>query len=484
MSWETVIGLEVHVQLNTRSKMFSGAATAFGAPPNTQACAVDCALPGTLPVLNAVAIRKAVLFGLAVEAQIAPLCHFERKNYFYPDLPKGYQISQLAAPILSGGALEIALPEGNRSIPLTRAHLEEDAGRSIHDRFPGFSAIDLNRAGTPLLEVVSEPVLRGAEEASAYLRALHTLVRYLDICDGDMSQGSLRCDVNLSLRRSGERALGVRSEIKNLNSFRFVERAIRYEEQRHRQLLEQGEKPQQETRLYDAERDETRAMRSKESDEDYRYFPEPDLLPVELSDAFVEELRAALPELPRQLRERFAAQYHLGEQVVAQLCEDPAWAHYYEQAVAAQGDPQLSANWMLGELAAYLNRTGTDVRRCPLPAEQLGVLTRRVAEQRISGKIAKSVFEELCRGEQGVDAIIAARGLEQISDSGAIGALVDEVLKECADQVAAYREGAPPKRKKMLGFFVGQVMQRCAGRAQPQEVNRLLRERLGDGSQA
>ncbi len=475
-AWETVIGLEVHCQLATRSKLFSGAATAFGAPPNTQACAVDLALPGVLPVLNREAVAMAVKFGLAVGAQIAPRSVFARKNYFYPDLPKGYQISQYELPIVALGHLDITLPDGTgKRIGITRAHLEEDAGKSLHEDFDGLTGIDLNRAGTPLVEIVSEPELSSAAEAVAYLKKLHALVRYLEISDANMQEGSFRCDANVSVRRVGDSKLGTRAEIKNINSFRFVERAIEVEIERQIELLESGGQVVQETRLYDAERNQTRAMRSKEEANDYRYFPDPDLLPIEVSEAWVEQLRAQLPELPQARQARFVSQYGLSDYDAGLLTTERELADYFEAALASGAEPKLAANWINGELAAALNRDDLPITASPVSPAALGGLLGRIADQTISGKIAKDVFAAMWQGEGDADAIIQARGLKQITDSGAIEAAVEQVLAANPDQVEQLRAG----KDKVLGFLVGQVMKATGGKANPAQVNALLRSKVG-----
>ncbi|MCB1632680.1 MAG: Asp-tRNA(Asn)/Glu-tRNA(Gln) amidotransferase subunit GatB [Pseudomonadales bacterium] len=479
MEWETVIGLEVHVQLATHTKIFSGASTRFGAPPNTQACAIDLAMPGTLPVLNAEALRMAVRFGLAIEADIAAVSVFDRKNYFYPDLPKGYQISQLDHPIVSGGHVQIDLPDGqSKIIHVTRAHLEEDAGKSLHEDFHGLSGIDLNRAGTPLLEIVSEPELRSAQEAVAYLKQIHSIVRYLGISDGNMAEGSMRCDVNISLRRPGAERLGTRTEIKNVNSFRFVEKAINTERERQAELLESGASVVQETRLYDPARNETRAMRSKEVAHDYRYFPEPDLLPVHVDAQYIEAVRATLPELPAAKAARFRGDYALTGYDASVLCASRELAAYFERVVGACGDAKASANWVMVELLGLLNRENLDIDDSRVEAEALGTLIRRIADGTISGKIAKTVFEAMWAGEGEPDAIITARGLRQLADSGAIETMVDAVLAANAAQVERYRAAEADKRVKMFGFFVGQVMRESKGKANPQQVNELLRHKL------
>jgi len=479
MQWESVIGLEVHLQLATRSKIFSGSPTAFGAEPNTQASAVDLAMPGMLPVLNEKAVCYAVKFGLGIGACIGKRSVFDRKNYFYPDLPKGYQISQFESPIVGQGSFEILLDDGNtRTIGITRAHLEEDAGKSLHEDFHGQTGIDLNRAGTPLLEIVSEPDLRNAAEAVAYLKALHSLVTYLGISDGNMAEGSMRCDVNISLRPVGAVTLGTRAEIKNVNSFRFVEKAIRYEIERQSAILEDGGKVVQETRLYDAERDETRPMRSKEVANDYRYFPEPDLLPVVIDDAYIEAIRRTLPELPADKRQRFLTQYGLGKYDANVLSDSRALADYFESVAAECGDAKIAANWVQVELLGQLNRDESSIDNCPVSAANLGGLIRRILDHSISGKIAKQVFEAMWQGEGSADAIIEARGLQQVSDSGALETIVDDVIAANATQVKQYLDADEAKRKKLVGFFVGQVMKLSKGQANPQMVNDLLAKKL------
>ncbi|MDQ3773368.1 MAG: Asp-tRNA(Asn)/Glu-tRNA(Gln) amidotransferase subunit GatB [Pseudomonadota bacterium] len=477
--WEPVIGLEIHAQLATRSKIFSGAPTAYGAPPNTQACAVDLGLPGVLPVLNREAVRMAVRFGLAIEARVSRRSVFARKNYFYPDLPKGYQISQYELPIVAAGHTEIAFEDGtSKRVGITRAHLEEDAGKSLHEDFHGMSGIDLNRAGTPLLEIVSEPDLRTAREAVAYMRRIHTLVRYLGICDGNMQEGSFRCDANVSVRKTGEARLGTRAEVKNLNSFRFVERAIHHEIERQIAVLEAGGTVVLETRLYDPDRNETRPMRDKEEANDYRYFPDPDLLPLVLSEECIEALRADLPELPDAKRQRFIARYGLPAYDAAVLCASRELADFYEGAVAASGgQAKPCANWVMVEVLGALNREGKEIGQCPINPTMLGGLVRRITDGTISGKIAKEVFEAMWHGRGDADAVIETRGLQQISDEGAIGALIDEVLRDNPSQVAQYRQG----KEQVLAFFVGQVMKKSRGKANPQRLNALLREKLGAG---
>ncbi len=479
MQWETVIGLEIHSQLATKTKIFSAASTAFGAEPNTQACLVDLGFPGVLPVLNGAVVKKAILFGTAVDAQINKRSVFARKNYFYPDLPKGYQISQFELPIVGPGHVDIVLENGDsKRIGVTRAHLEEDAGKSLHEDFQGMTGIDLNRAGTPLLEIVSEPDMRSAKEAVAYAKKIHQIVVYLGICDGNMQEGSFRVDANVSIRPKGEEKLGTRAELKNINSFRFLEKAINYEVERQIDILETGGTVVQETRLYDAARDETRSMRSKEEANDYRYFPDPDLLPLVFDDAFIEETVAEMPELPAARRARFEQQYGLSAYDADVLTATRAQADFYEIVVAEAGDAKLSANWVMVDLAGALNKAGLDLDQCPVSAQRFGGLVKRIADNTISGKIAKTVFEAMWDSDDSADAIIEARGLKQITDSGAIEAIVDAVLADHAAQVENYRNADPSKQPKMLGFFVGQVMKKSQGKANPKQVNALLREKL------
>ena len=474
--WESVIGLEIHAQLATASKIFSGASTAFGAPPNTQACVVDLGMPGVLPVLNREAVNMAIRFGVAIDAEIGNQSVFARKNYFYPDLPKGYQISQFELPIVGKGRIFVSLGEDETiEVGITRAHLEEDAGKSIHDQFPEQSGIDLNRAGTPLLEIVSEPDMRSAREAVAYARKMHSLVRYLEICDGNMQEGSFRCDANVSVRRKGEQKLGTRAEIKNINSFRFLERAINYEIERQIDLLEDGDRVVQETRLYDSERDETRSMRSKEEANDYRYFPDPDLLPVTVSEEDIARIRAELPELPEQKKQRYIEKLGLSDYNAELLTSNRDTAIYFETALTES--PELSAqlaNWILGDLAGALNKAGMEVSAAPITAANLAQLVARIADDTISGKIAKEVFDAMWQGEGSADKIIATRGLKQITDSGAIESLIDEVIAANPEQVEQFRAG----KEKVLGFFVGKIMQQSQGKANPGQVNALLREKL------
>lgn len=475
MQWETVIGLEIHAQLKTKSKIFSGASTAYGATPNTQACAVDLGLPGTLPVLNQQAVRYAVKFGLAIGAHIAPYSVFSRKNYFYPDLPKGYQISQFDLPIVGLGELNITVDGEVRTIGVTRAHLEEDAGKSLHEDYHGKTGVDLNRAGTPLLEIVSEPDMRSAAEAVAYVKTLHSLVQYLDICDGNMQEGSFRCDVNISIRPFGQEAFGTRAEIKNLNSFRFIEKAIAHEVERQIDVIESGGRVVQETRLYDANKDETRSMRSKEEANDYRYFPDPDLLPVEITETLLEEMRSTLPELPEAKAMRFKSDYSLSEYDAAVLTTQRPLADYYEKAVeASNGQAKLVANWVMGELSAGLNRDGLDITGSPVDAAELGGLIVRIADQTISGKIAKKVFEIMWAGSGSADDIIEQEGLMQISDTAELEAMIDQLMADNAAQVEQFRAG----KTKVMGFFVGQLMKQTQGKANPQELNKLLKEKL------
>ena len=474
--WETVIGLEIHAQLATQSKIFSGSATRYGAPPNSQANLVDLGYPGVLPVLNGEAVRMAVKLGLALNARIASHSVFARKNYFYPDLPKGYQISQYELPIVAEGAIDIVLEDGSaKRIGVTRAHLEEDAGKSLHEGLPGLTGIDLNRAGTPLVEIVSEPHMRSAKEAVAYMKKVHTLVRYLEICDGNMQEGSFRCDANVSVRKSGAQKFGTRAEIKNLNSFRFVERAINYEVARQIELLESGGQVVQETRLYDPDKGETRSMRSKEEANDYRYFPDPDLLPVELDAAFIESVRATLPELPDQKAARLASQYGLSAYDAGVLSASRELAAYYEDVVReVPGEPKLAANWVMGELAAALNKENLEVTSGRLPATQLAGLLQRIADQTISGKIAKEVFEAMWTEGGSADALIEAKGLRQITDTSAIERVIDEVLARNPGQLAEFRAG----KDKLFGFFVGQVMKATGGKANPAQLNELLKKKL------
>jgi aspartyl-tRNA(Asn)/glutamyl-tRNA(Gln) amidotransferase subunit B len=478
VDWEIVIGLEIHTQLATRSKIFSGASTRYGAAPNTQASLVDLGYPGVLPVLNAEAVRMAVSFGLATGCTIAQRSVFARKNYFYPDLPKGYQISQYELPIVYGGTLDIVLEDGSiKTVGITRAHLEEDAGKSLHEDFHGYSGMDLNRAGTPLLEIVSEPDLRSPAEAGAYMRKIHTLVRYLGISDGNMQEGSFRCDANVSVRRRGDTELGTRTELKNLNSFRFIEKAIAIEAERQIDLIEGGGKVTQETRLFDPDREETRPMRGKEEANDYRYFPDPDLLPVELDEAFIETVRAALPELPDARRERFMAEYDLPAYDAGVLTASRTLAEYFEDvARQTRAAPKIAANWVIGELTGALNREALDIDRSRITPAALAALLDRIADGTISGKIAKEVFDAVWQGEGEVDAIIATRGLQQITDSSSIEAMVDEVLSANPAQVQQYRDG----RTQVLGFLVGQVMKASRGKANPQQVNEILRRKLGE----
>jgi aspartyl-tRNA(Asn)/glutamyl-tRNA(Gln) amidotransferase subunit B len=477
MEWETVIGLEIHAQLATRSKIFSAAATAYGAAPNTQASLVDLGYPGVLPVLNGEAVTMAVRFGLATGATIARRSVFARKNYFYPDLPKGYQISQYERPVVEDGSLEILLDDGTRkTIGITRAHLEEDAGKSLHEDFHGLSGIDLNRAGTPLLEIVSEPDLRSAKEAVAYMKKIHTLVRYLGICDGNMQEGSFRCDANVSVRPKGQAEFGTRAEIKNLNSFRFVERAINYEIERQVDVIASGGKVVQETRLYDSDRGETRSMRSKEEANDYRYFPDPDLLPLAIGDDLIESVRAALPELPDEKSARFVRDFGLSEYDSGVLTASREIAAYYETVVARLGgQPKLAANWVMGELSGALNKDSLEVAESRVGADALAGLLARIVDDTISGKIAKDVFEAMWNEGRDADTIIEAKGLKQITDTSAIDRAIDEVMARNPQQLAEYRSG----KDKLFGFFVGQVMKATQGKANPAQLNELLKRKLG-----
>ncbi len=477
MAWETVIGLEIHAQLATQSKIFSAASTAYGAEPNSQASAIDLGMPGVLPVLNEQAVSMAVMFGLALDAEIAPRSVFARKNYFYPDLPKGYQISQFELPIVGKGELEIELGEGQtKIIGVTRAHLEEDAGKSLHEDFDGCTGIDLNRAGTPLLEIVSEPEMSNAKEAVAYMKKMHSLVKYLGICDGNMQEGSFRCDANVSVRPSGQKEFGTRAEIKNINSFKFVERAINHEVERQIDLLEDGGEVLQETRLYDPDRDETRSMRSKEEANDYRYFPDPDLLPIEITQGFLSDVRKQLPELSGAKKARFVEQYKLSEYDASILTANRAMADYFETALANSTDPKIAANWVMGELSGALNENNIEIEGCPVGAADFGGLLARISDNTISGKLAREVFEFMWQGEGTADEIIEARGLKQITDSGALEQIAREIVDKNPGQAEQFREG----KEKLLGFFVGQVMQQTKGKANPAQVNEILRQLLAE----
>ncbi|MBR9872268.1 MAG: Asp-tRNA(Asn)/Glu-tRNA(Gln) amidotransferase subunit GatB [Gammaproteobacteria bacterium] len=482
MQWDIVIGLEIHVQLATKTKIFSGSSTAFGAEPNTQANAVDLAMPGTLPVPNEQAFRYAVMFGLATNSEIGRRSVFERKNYFYPDLPKGYQTTQLAQPIVGPGHVDIDLSDGStKRVRIHHAHLEEDAGKSLHEDYHGMSGIDLNRAGTPLIEVVTEPDMNSAEEAVAFAKKLHSLVTSLGICDGDMSQGSMRFDVNISLKPKGSDTLGTRTETKNLNSFRFMEQAIAHEVERQMDILEDGGEIIQETRLYNGDRDESRSMRSKEEANDYRYFPCPDLLPVEIDDAFIEDARARLPELPDARRARFKEQYGLNDYDAGILSADAKLAGFFEETVEHGKDAKLASNWVQGEFSARLNAEEKSVADAPITGAQLGALVTRIADNTVSSSGAKKVFEALWSGENdNVDAIIEAKGLKQVSDTGALEAMVDEVLAGMPDQVAQFQgEEDPKKRKKMLGGFMGPLMKASKGQGNPKLFNEILLRKLG-----
>lgn len=476
MEWEVVIGLEIHAQLATKSKIFSAAATQFGAEPNTQACAIDLGMPGVLPVLNKEAVEMAIKFGLGANAEISRKSVFARKNYFYPDLPKGYQISQFELPVVGKGYIDIQLDEQNsKRINITRAHLEEDAGKSLHEDFHGLTGIDLNRAGTPLLEIVSEPEMRSAKEAVAYLKTIHSLVRYLGICDGNMQEGSFRCDANVSVRPKGESKLGTRTELKNINSFRFVERAINYEIERQINVIEGGGKIIQETRSYDPNKNETRALRSKEEANDYRYFPDPDLLPLVITEELIEQIRTELPELPQQKRQRFIDQFGLSAYDASILVSSQDMATFYEDVVKESGNqPKLAANWIISELLGALNKAGLDIYESPIHSAQLGKLIARIADDTISGKIAKTIFEALWNKEGDVDSIIEARGLKQVSDSGAIEKLIDEIIAANPQQLADYRAG----KDKLFGYFVGQAMKASGGKMNPAQLNELLKKKL------
>ncbi|MDF1582170.1 MAG: Asp-tRNA(Asn)/Glu-tRNA(Gln) amidotransferase subunit GatB [Methyloprofundus sp.] len=475
MQWETVIGLEIHTQLATKSKIFSGAATAYGAEPNTQACAVDLGLPGVLPVLNEDVVRMAVKFGLAIEAEIADISVFARKNYFYPDSPKGYQISQMDHPIVGIGHMDIEVDGLTKRIGVTRAHLEEDAGKSLHADFHGLTGIDLNRAGTPLLEIVSEPDMRSAKEAIAYMRKIHELVQYLDISDGNMQEGSFRCDANVSVRPKGQIEFGTRTELKNINSFKFVEKAINIEVERQIEIIENGGKITQETRLYDADKNETRSMRSKEEANDYRYFPDPDLLPVFISDELRAQVKADLPELPQVKRQRFIAEYQLDAETAGILSSAKQLAHYFEALVKASGcDAKTCSNWVTGDLLGALNKQSLDINQSPISYERLAGLLQRITDNTISGKIAKQVFEAMLNSADSANAIIESQGLKQITDSGAIEAIIDKIIAKNPGQVEQYLSG----KDKVFGFFVGQTMKESQGKANPGEVNKILQDKL------
>ena len=475
MEWEVVIGLEIHAQLATQSKIFSGASTAYGAEPNTQACVVDLGLPGVLPVLNREAVRMAIKFGLATGSEVTPRSIFARKNYFYPDLPKGYQISQFELPVVGRGSLEIRLEDGTtKTVGITRAHLEEDAGKSLHEDFHGMTGIDLNRAGTPLLEIVSEPDMRSAVEAVAYMKKIHSLVRYLEICDGNMQEGSFRCDANVSIRPKGQEEFGTRTELKYMNSFRFVERAINVEIERQIDVVEGGGEVVQETRLYDADKNETRSMRTKEEANDYRYFPDPDLLPVVIDEQYLNEVRKTLPELPDEKQHRFEKHYGLNATDAGVLTASRDMADYFESVAKISEEPKLSANWIMGDLLGALNKNDLDLSQSPVTAEMLGGMLKRIADNTISGKIAKEVFDAMWQGEGDADTIIEKRGLKQITDSGAIEKIIDEIIANNPEQVEQYRSG----KDKVFGFFVGQVMKVSKGKANPQQVNQLLKDKL------
>jgi len=473
--WETVIGLEVHVQLATKSKIFSGASTLFGSSPNTQACNIDLGMPGVLPVLNEEVLKMAIKFGLSINANINSPTQFARKNYFYPDLPKGYQISQLDNPIVEGGVLEITLKDGSKKkIHITRAHLEEDAGKSLHEDFEGLSGIDLNRAGTPLLEIVSEPDLSSPEEAVAYLKKIHSIIRYLEISDGNMAEGSMRCDANVSLRKKGSKELGTRTETKNVNSFKFVEKAIQHEIRRQIKILESGERVTQETRLYDSQLDETRPMRSKEYANDYRYFPEPDLLPVVLSEDFIKSVKDLMPELSEEKEKRFVKEYKLSDYDANVLSVDPNLSNFFEEVVVRSRNPKLAANWIMGELSAFLNKENLSILETKVDSINLGNLLSRIEDSTISGKIAKEIFEEMWNSKKSPDEIIEEKGLKQVTDSSEIEKVINQVLEQNQSQLEQYKSG----KVKLFGFFVGQVMKASRGKANPEQVNKLLEERL------
>ena len=474
MTWETVIGLETHVQLSTKTKLFSRASTKFGNSPNTNVNLIDCGLPGVLPSVNKEAFYKAIRFGMAVGAQINQTSIFDRKNYFYADLPKGYQITQMDLPIVLGGTIDIETDDGIKTVNITRAHLEEDAGKSIHDQFDGYSAIDLNRAGTPLLEIVSEPELSNAKEAVSYMKAMHQLVTYLDVSDGNMSQGSLRCDANVSIRKKGDPELGTRTEIKNINSFKFIEKAINFEIKRQIKQLENGETVKQETRLYDSVKDETRPMRSKEFANDYRYFPEPDLLPVVISDKEMQAIKDNFPELAKEKEERYAKEFELSEYDAQILASSKSMADFFEKSSQETKNYSLLSNWLIGEISAFLNKDTIEINQSKLTPVNVAMLINRIDDQTISGKIGKSIFEEMYESGASPDEIIESQGLKQISDDGAIEEIINTVIQENPGQVEAY----PGGKEKLFGFFVGQVMKLTEGKANPQSVNSILKEKL------
>ena len=474
MTWETVIGLETHVQLSTKTKLFSRASTKFGSSPNTNVNLIDCGLPGVLPSVNKEAFYKAIRFGMAVGAQINQTSIFDRKNYFYADLPKGYQITQMDLPIVLGGTIDIETDNGIKTVNITRAHLEEDAGKSIHDQFDGYSAIDLNRAGTPLLEIVSEPELSNAKEAVSYMKAMHQLVTYLDVSDGNMSQGSLRCDANVSIRKKGDPELGTRTEIKNINSFKFIEKAINFEIKRQIRQLENGETVKQETRLYDSVKDETRPMRSKEFANDYRYFPEPDLLPVVISDKEMQAIKDNFPELAKEKEERYAKEFELSEYDAQILASSKSMADFFEKSSQETKNYSLLSNWLIGEISAFLNKDTIEINQSKLTPVNVAMLINRIDDQTISGKIGKSIFEEMYESGASPDEIIESQGLKQISDDGAIEEIINTVIQENPGQVEAYLGG----KEKLFGFFVGQVMKLTEGKANPQSVNSILKEKL------
>ena len=473
-NWEAVIGLEIHVQLSTKSKLFSGASTNFGALPNTQACNIDLAMPGVLPVLNEEVLKMAIKLGKALNADINSPTSFARKNYFYPDSPKGYQISQMDKPIVESGYLDIDTENGVKRIGVTRAHLEEDAGKSLHDDFDGQSGIDLNRAGTPLLEIVSEPEINTPQEAVAYLKSIHSIIRYLEISDGNMAEGSMRCDANVSVRKKGDTKLGTRTETKNVNSFRFVEKAIQYEIDRQINELESGNQITQETRLYDSQANTTRPMRSKEFANDYRYFPEPDLLPINLEKEFIEEVMATMPEMPTQKKIRFVSEFNLSEYDADLLAADKDLANFFEAVVKVSNSPKLSANWIMGELSAELNNENLSINESKITSNQLGQLILRIEDGTISGKIAKEIFEKLWSSDKEVDEIIQGEGLEQVTDDKEIESMIDEVINNNPEQLEQYRSG----KDRLFGFFVGQVMKASQGKANPKQVNDILRKKL------
>ena len=474
MNWDIIIGLEVHVQLSTKTKIFSSAPIKYGAPANSQVSIIDLALPGTLPSLNQEVVKKAIMFGLAINGTISENSQFDRKNYFYPDLPKGYQISQLDNPIVSNGTISIEINNKRINIPILRAHLEEDAGKSDHINFSPYTGVDLNRAGTPLLEIVTEPVLTSAKEALAYLKALHKLVRYIEISDGNMQEGSFRCDINISLKPKGSKELGTRAEIKNLNSFKFIEKAINYEYMRQSAILESGEKVKQETRLYDPNKDKTFSMRSKEDAHDYRYFPDPDLLPIHITPQYIADIKDSLPELPDQISQRFITQYKLSYDIVNILTSNKNLALYYEETVRYSKSTKITANWIISELIGYLNKHSLNIENSPISPKSLGLLISRIHDNTITNKIAKDVFEEIINSNASADEIINKKGLKQIDNISEIQSIIETLIKDNPKQFEQLAAG----KTKLFGFFVGNVMKMTQGKANPKQINDILKSKL------